>query len=78
MDKAMGVVKAVEALALGSRRERPPLVVDCLAIAVEWAGSVDCAVSFWRHVSVQALIRWVKGPFHLKGVSNDVFGSAWW
>jgi hypothetical protein len=78
MDKAMGVVKAVVAVVLGSRRDKPPLDVDCLAMAREWGGRVDWAVNFWRQVSVQALIRWVNGPFHWNGFSNDVVGSAWW
>jgi hypothetical protein len=41
------VAKAVVVLTLGSRRDKPLFVVDCLAIAFEWVGKVDRAVSFW-------------------------------
>jgi hypothetical protein len=68
MERAIGVVNAVEAVALGSRRPSPPFEVDCRARALECGGRVGWDVSFSRHVSVHALTRLVKGP-NLSGLT---------
>jgi hypothetical protein len=76
IERAMGVVNAVQAVALGSRRPSPPFAVDCRARALECGGSVGWDVIFSRHMSVHLLTRCVNGPSQWKGSSKEVRGSA--
>jgi hypothetical protein len=46
MDLAMGVVKAVVAVVLGSSVPSPPFVWDCRASAAAWGGRVVDAMIF--------------------------------
>jgi hypothetical protein len=78
MDSAMGVVNAVQAVVLGSRRPRPPFFWDWRASALECVGMSGAAAIFDSVLSVSAMIRFVKGPFQLNGSSKSVEVSAWW
>jgi hypothetical protein len=51
MERAIGVVKAVVAVVLGSRTPSPPFVCDCRARAATCGGRLGIASIFLRQVS---------------------------